>query len=66
MKIMSVFHGKSGAMRAQNTSIEFFLHYANNVSTDLINIFKPLLSGITGLMKQQIRLALDAGLQIQV
>jgi hypothetical protein len=38
----------------------------DNTSTELFPIFKPLLKGITGLMKEQLRLANEAGLQVQV
>jgi hypothetical protein len=39
---------------------------ADDTSADMNGIFKPLLYGIAGLMKSQIRLATDAGLHIQV
>ncbi len=38
----------------------------DDASTDMNEIFRPLVDGITGLMKSQIRLAFDAGLHIQV
>lgn len=42
------------------------LSTADDASADMKRIFKPLLEGITDLMKSQIRLATDAGLHIQV
>jgi hypothetical protein len=51
--------------RGKFTSV-FLLNTIDNASADLIPIFKPLLYGIVDLMKLQIRLAMNEGLQIQV